>query len=282
MTGSGSPTRNKDRGDKDCSDEDCCHVDCSDSKGSKKKGHGKTILKKLILLRNKLGGKKILVDWNVKGQPTGKYRAMFRSHIGLIVRLEVPITIKNWKTEADNTLRNDIWMEVLTTWDIDEKHRSYVLKAAGDSLKTFRVRLNRWRKKTGANHPPKQYADAITLEEWEEFVHHCTTENCVLKEMASNEASLPRYALYRAARLNKKGEVDNENARQIVEEITFYEQNGGVEENGRDDILAKVLKKPDHPASSENFDMTETYGSYLRRKTDLFVIPIAYQLPCIL
>ncbi|KAK7266575.1 hypothetical protein RIF29_19224 [Crotalaria pallida] len=172
---------------------------------------------------------------------------MFRSHIGLIVRQEVPITIKNWKTEADNTLRNDIWMEVLTTWDIDEKHRSYVLKAAGDSLKTFRVRLNRWRKKTGANHPPKQYADAITLEEWEEFVQHCTNENFVLKEMASNEASLPRYALYRAARLNKKGEVDNENARQIVEEITFYEQNGGVEENGRDDILAKVLKKPEHP-----------------------------------
>ncbi|KAK7291534.1 hypothetical protein RIF29_06759 [Crotalaria pallida] len=175
---------------------------------------------------------------------------MLRSHIGLIVRQEVPITIKNWKTEADNTLRNDIWMEVLTTWDIDEKHRSYVLKAVGDSLKIFRVRLNRWRKKTGANHPPKQYADAITLEEWEEFVQHCTTENFVklsnenkkeasnqrcpsrcsrlgyagleeklLKEMASNEASLPRYALYRAARLNKKGEVDNENARQIVEEI---------------------------------------------------------------
>ncbi|KAK7274488.1 hypothetical protein RIF29_15580 [Crotalaria pallida] len=96
----------------------------------------------------------------------------------------------------------------LTIWDIDEKHRSYVLKAAGDSLKTFRVRLNRWRKKTGANHPPKQYADAITLEKWEEFVQHCTTENFVLKEMASNEASLPRYALYRAARLNKKGEVD--------------------------------------------------------------------------
>ncbi|KAK7256848.1 hypothetical protein RIF29_30385 [Crotalaria pallida] len=177
MTGSGSPTRNKDRGDKDCSDKDCCHVDCSDSKGIKKKGRGKTILKKLILLRNKLGRKEILVDWNVKGQPIGKYRAMFRSHIGLIVRQEVPIRIKNWKTEADYTLRNDIWMEVLTTWDIDEKHRSYVLKAANDSLKTFRVRLNRWRKKTGANHPPKQYADAITLEEWEEFVQRCTTED---------------------------------------------------------------------------------------------------------
>ncbi|KAK7267997.1 hypothetical protein RIF29_20679 [Crotalaria pallida] len=134
------------------------------------------------------------VDWNVKGQPTGKYKAMFRSHIDLIVRQE-------------------------TTWDIDEKHRSYVLKAVGDSLETFKVRLNRWRKKIGANHPPKQYADAITLEEWEEFVQHCTTENFVLKEMASKEASLPRYALYMVARLNKKGEVDNENARQIVEEI---------------------------------------------------------------
>ncbi|KAK7259088.1 hypothetical protein RIF29_24684 [Crotalaria pallida] len=95
------------------------------------------------------------------------------------------------------------------TWDIDETRMTYVLSLAGDSLKTFRVRLNRWRKEKNAMHPPKEYADSISQEEWEEF----------LKETNSQETFLPRYKLYRAARFNKNGEIDNENAREIVRKI---------------------------------------------------------------
>ncbi|KAK7250475.1 hypothetical protein RIF29_32943 [Crotalaria pallida] len=139
----------------------------------KKKGQSeKTLMKKVIILRNKLG--KIPVEWNEKGQPIGQYRSLFRSHIGVIVRQEV--SQANWKYANDET-RSIAWSEVLSTWDIDDTCMAYDLMSVGDSLKTFRVRLNRWRKKTNAMHPPQEHADSISQEEWpwEEFVAYCTT-----------------------------------------------------------------------------------------------------------
>ncbi|KAK7257627.1 hypothetical protein RIF29_31729 [Crotalaria pallida] len=183
----------------------------SPPKEKKKRGQrGKTVLKKVIILRNKLG--KIPVEWNVKGQPVGQYRSLFRSHIGVIVRQEVSITLTNWKDASDET-------RSISPWDIDETRMTYVLSSAGDSLKTFRVRLNRWRKEKNAMHPPKEYADSISQEEWEEFVAYCTSPDFELKETNSQETFLPRYKLYRAARFNKNGEIDNENAHEIVRKI---------------------------------------------------------------
>ncbi|KAK7268313.1 hypothetical protein RIF29_21010 [Crotalaria pallida] len=147
--------------------------DGSISKKTRKRGdHGRTIMKSIIQERSRRNAL-LEVEWNPKGQPINDNTSRFTSYIGLVTRREASILVPDWKDPYHDEAKEEIWQDILNTWNANECHKSFVLSKAGTALNRHRQYLSIHVQNGCVEQPPNKYADIISKEDWLEFVKHC-------------------------------------------------------------------------------------------------------------
>ena len=71
---------------------------------------GITIMSRIIRDRDR--GHIYDLQWNHTDQTTGPNAAKFKSYIGTLVRLHIPITVKTWKNKDLKEGKDKIWSEI--------------------------------------------------------------------------------------------------------------------------------------------------------------------------
>ncbi|KAK9756480.1 hypothetical protein RND81_01G100700 [Saponaria officinalis] len=107
--------------------------------------------------------------------PTGEWRSLFASDIGVIAR-NIRITTEDWSKVPDGQ-KETIWLDVKKKWNIkDEERRKTILTYVGDRFKGFKTYLTSYfvyhtkkSRRTEAVDPLTIYPQ-ITKEDWDEFV----------------------------------------------------------------------------------------------------------------
>ncbi|KAK7243890.1 hypothetical protein RIF29_38703 [Crotalaria pallida] len=239
------------------------------------------------VIRAREMGIKLEVGWNRKGQPIKPNGSKFVSYIGVIARQMVPITCDHWRDAALDVFKNNIWADIQMSFVVDESRQKYVLQKAGDLHRSFRTYLTRHHLRDADGnvneHPPKKYAHIISEDVWRAFVAKRTEDDSFMKvsklnqqraatnrvypyrksrkgyagieqdmllqETGSGLTSIQRHILWKAARVNKEGVIDNENVQQVWDKCVRHEtlSEGEIQDHGRQDILSKVFNGPEHP-----------------------------------
>ncbi|KAK7256073.1 hypothetical protein RIF29_29507 [Crotalaria pallida] len=123
------------------------------------------------------------VEWNVKGQPKNKKGGnTLVTYIGVIVRQMVPITYCNWNDKSLAGLKDIIWQDIISAFDVEEKHKAYT-QFAGKSHRQFRTKAGKFVRDANGNinlKPPKKYANIIREDDWTTFVKKRTEDKSFL------------------------------------------------------------------------------------------------------
>ncbi|KAJ1433728.1 Papain-like cysteine peptidase superfamily [Sesbania bispinosa] len=250
---------------------------------NKKKIRG--ICKMKHVTQSKKAGMKLKIGWNSRGQPIDPNKSTFSYYVGWITRSTVPIIYFDWG-EVPLELKNHIWEQVQESFEVTEEHKNFILSLAGRDARAFRSRL---RKKFLMDddgnlilQPPEKYARLNTVANyWMDFVNQSSTEDFkkeskenaekakrmtlryrrsakgyaqleqdMIASSGSDVTSLPRYVMWKAARLNKNGIIDDEEVQRVVDECENLTQTIPQEKlqtMGKDDILSRALGVPEHP-----------------------------------
>ncbi|KAJ1420456.1 Papain-like cysteine peptidase superfamily [Sesbania bispinosa] len=242
---------------------------------NKKKIRG--ICKMKHVTQSRKAGMKLKIGWNSRGQPIDPNKSTFSYYVGWITRSTVPIIYSDWG-EVPLELKNHIWEQVQESFEVTEEHKNFILSLAGRDARAFRSRL---RKKFLMDddgnlilQPPEKYARLNTVANyWMDFVNQSSTEDFkkeskenaekakrmtlryrrsakgyaqleqdMIASSGSYVTSLPRYAMWKAARLNKNGIIDDEE-----ENLTQTIPQEKLQTMGKDDILSRALGVPEHP-----------------------------------
>ncbi|XP_019195859.1 PREDICTED: uncharacterized protein LOC109189702 [Ipomoea nil] len=137
------------------------------------KKRGATRMQKIIRQRNAFG--KLQVELDGFEPVYGKAGNEFKSYVGLVARINTPITIKEWSDIPEDT-KATIWKEILSTFDIPDTidMKRHWLSYVGDRWKDFKTKLvNKYI--YGQN--PCQTYDFIEQETWNEFYQSHTGES---------------------------------------------------------------------------------------------------------
>ncbi|KAK7256282.1 hypothetical protein RIF29_29723 [Crotalaria pallida] len=144
-----------------------------------------------------------VVEWNPKGQPINDNASRFTSYIGLLTRREASILVPDWKDPYHDEAKEEIWQDILNTWNVNECHKSFVLSKAGTALNRHRHYLSIHVQNGCMEQPPNKYADIISKEDWLEFVKHCN-DAAFLEISAANKVRGSR-AGECPSRISRKG-----------------------------------------------------------------------------
>ncbi|XP_020232980.1 uncharacterized protein LOC109813230 [Cajanus cajan] len=249
-----------------------------------------------------------MVSWNAKGQPIEPGGTIFISYLGSIVRSNIPITCDNWKVSTLSAYKNMVWKDIQLTFNVDVSHKKHVLKVAGKLLRNFRTYLaNCYLKDENGNYldsppiqPPEQYASMITEDVWRKFVAkrmdesfqeiskknkerashsnkypyrasrkgYARLEQEMIKKSGSNVTSVPRQELWKNARVNKAGEIENENVQQVWDKCELLSQSIHPEDitDARSDILSQALCVPEYPGRVRGVGFGVTHKDYFPPK----------------
>ena len=84
---------------------------------------------------------RIEVSFDAKGQPLGKEGDALQSWIGVLAREHIPIWISDFRS-ADLAQRKErVWIEIATSFTVDESFKKQALKSCAESAKNFRYDL---------------------------------------------------------------------------------------------------------------------------------------------
>ncbi|GMN61564.1 hypothetical protein TIFTF001_030635 [Ficus carica] len=242
-----------------------------------------TIMTRVHQVRTR--GQRIEVSFDAKGQPLGKSGDELQSWIGVLAREHIPIWISDFRN-ADLAPRKElVWMEVVTSFTVDESHKRQVLKSCGESAKGFRYDLyqafvrDHIDEENVCQRPPKVVHNypTITQEDWEKFIQYRRTpEFKRLSEQGSEIRKKSKYGstggrdgyrkrdqahfektgkyaeLYERwldMRVKPDGQFKKEefkNIAETIEDITQQEAQGSFESVGTEDILTKALGNTKH------------------------------------
>ncbi|KAK7308273.1 hypothetical protein VNO77_41875 [Canavalia gladiata] len=95
-------------------------------------------------------------------------------------------------------------------------------------------------------------------------------EQKMLQETGSNATSIPRHILWKAARVNKKGVIDNEKVAEVWAHYESLSQLESQELNPHEDILAKALNVPEYPGRVRGVGQPHRLRYYSMYTTYLF------------
>ncbi|GMN21458.1 hypothetical protein TIFTF001_051126 [Ficus carica] len=140
-----------------------------------------TLLKRVHVVRTR--GERIQVSFDAKGQPIGKEGDELQSWIGVLAREHIPIWIADFRSADLEPRKEQVWLEVVTSFTVDESHKKQVLKSCGESAKCFRYDLYQafvrdhiddesvWQRpaKVVKNYP------TISQDDWERFITYRRT-----------------------------------------------------------------------------------------------------------
>ncbi|CAI8608810.1 unnamed protein product [Vicia faba] len=246
--------------------------------------HGVTRLQKIH--KAKSNGKRIEVQWNSRGQPIKHNSKTFASFIGVTIRRLVPIRLDNWSAkknkEAVGVYKQNIWDEIEKAFIIGEEHRAFVYREAGKLHRAFKTKMARSYLKDSkggfVKHRPAKYSFCIKQDDWDKFVaQHMTAKfqkvsdenreralnpqhpyrksclGCACLEAYMVEESevgeINRSQVWKAARVNKSGVIDNENVQRVVDQCEKLTEALSEEERqdlGPTNILFEALNFPNY------------------------------------
>ncbi|GMN21530.1 hypothetical protein TIFTF001_050145 [Ficus carica] len=242
-----------------------------------------TLLKKVHVVRTR--GERIQVSFDAKGQPIGKEGDELQSWIGVLAREHIPIWIADFRSADLEPRKEQVWLEVVTSFTVDESHKKQVLKSCGESAKCFRYDLYQafvrdhiddesvWQRpaKVVNNYP------TISQDDWERFITYRRTvdfkrlsDQGIERRKKSKYGSTTgrdgyrkrdqeifektgsyadRHVIWRDTRIKPNGEYKNPSIKIIgdqINELTQQDTQGSFESVGTEDILTKSLGNPEH------------------------------------
>ncbi|GMN25270.1 hypothetical protein TIFTF001_043874 [Ficus carica] len=181
--------------------------------------------------------------------------------------------------------KEQVWLEVVTSFTVDESHKKQVLKSCGESAKCFRYDLYQafvrdhiddesvWQRpaKVVNNYP------TISQDDWERFITYRRTgdfkrlsDQGIERRKKSKYGSTTgrdgyrkrdqeifektgsyadRHVIWRDTRIKPDGEYKNPSIKIIadqIDELTQQDTQGSFESVGTEDILTKSLGNPEH------------------------------------
>ncbi|GMN66768.1 hypothetical protein TIFTF001_035830 [Ficus carica] len=89
-----------------------------------------TLLKSVHVVRTR--GERIQVSFDSKGQPIGKEGDELQSWIGVLAREHIPIWIADFRSADLESRKERVWLEVVTSFTVDESNKKQVLKSCGE------------------------------------------------------------------------------------------------------------------------------------------------------
>ncbi|GMN69968.1 hypothetical protein TIFTF001_039013 [Ficus carica] len=242
-----------------------------------------TLLKRVHVVRTR--GERIQVSFDAKGQPIGKEGDELQSWIGVLAREHIPIWIADFRSADLEPRKEQVWLEVVTSFTVDESHKKQVLKSCGESAKCFRYDLYQafvrdhiddesvWQRpaKVVNNYP------TISQDDWERFITYRRTgdfkrlsDQGIERWKKSKYGSTTgrdgyrkrdqeifektgsytdRHVIWRDTRIKPDGEYKNPSIKIIgdqIDELTQQDTQGSFESVGTEDILTKSLGNPEH------------------------------------
>ncbi|GMN33445.1 hypothetical protein TIFTF001_041893 [Ficus carica] len=242
-----------------------------------------TLLKRVHVVRTR--GERIQVSFDAKGQPIGKEGDELQSWIGVLAREHIPIWIADFRSADLEPRKEQVWLEVVTSFTVDESHKKQVLKSCGESAKCFRYDLYQafvrdhiddesvWQRpaKVVNNYP------TISQDDWERFITYRRTgdfkrlsDQGIERRKKSKYGSTTgrdgyrkrdqelfektgsyadRHVIWRDTRIKPDGEYKNPSIKIIgdqIDELTQQDTQGSFESVGTEDILTKSLGNPEH------------------------------------
>ncbi|KAL2903961.1 putative NAD kinase 1, partial [Bienertia sinuspersici] len=239
---------------------------------------GRTVL--AVVGKAILSGVKIPVEWNHNKVLVGENRATFVTYIGVVTRERVNINYREWEDVPKEVL-DELYNFITRGFIVPEERRNYVLGRASIRWRAFKARLRKdWMYDTkGANKhviikkPPSMYP-FITQNDWNKFIETYTDDKFkelsdknrerakkVLQDIEeANELQkqgvqvrdVPRHLVWiRAHSKQKNGAITFDNPvdfeiAQTIKALEAQQFQGEIDASGRNDILARALKTPEH------------------------------------
>ncbi|GMN20015.1 hypothetical protein TIFTF001_042968 [Ficus carica] len=149
-------------------------------------------------------GERFEVSFDSKEQPKGKEGNELQSWIGVHAREHIPIWISDFRSADLAPRKERVWMEVVTSFTVEDLFKKKVLKSCGESAKGFRYDLYQafvrdhfdeetmWQRlrKVVQNYP------TISQDDWERFIaYQRTAEFKRLSEQGSEIRKKSKYRL---------------------------------------------------------------------------------------
>ncbi|GMN66800.1 hypothetical protein TIFTF001_035864 [Ficus carica] len=205
-------------------------------------------------------GERIEVSFDGKGQPLGKAGDELQSWIGVLAREHIPIWISDFRS-ADLAPRKEIvWMEVVTSFTVDESYKRCVLKSCGESAKGFRYDLyqafvrdhiddENYRRTPEFKRLSEQGSE---IRKKSKYGSTGGRDGYRKRDQAHFEKTgkyAERYESWLDMRVNPDGGLKKEEFKPIaenIEEFTQQETQGSFESVGTEDILTKALGNAEH------------------------------------
>uniref|UniRef100_A0A803NAG0 DUF4216 domain-containing protein n=1 Tax=Chenopodium quinoa TaxID=63459 RepID=A0A803NAG0_CHEQI len=184
-------------------------------------------------------GTKIPLQWNHRKLPCGDHKATFATYIGVVARQR-------------------------KAFIVPEDRRGYVLKQASKRWRAFKFRLRKefmYESDEEGNitdviiwTPPQLYP-WITIDDWKMFVETYTHLNFKAKELQEQGvqvADVPRHLVWIEAHSREEKGIlkfdspPNLEIAQAIKALEAQHNQGKIDATGRNDILARALKTPEH------------------------------------
>ncbi|KAK7251452.1 hypothetical protein RIF29_34664 [Crotalaria pallida] len=133
----------------------------------------------------------------------------------------VSVTYDNWHDKALSGLKDIIWQDIISAFDVEEEHNTYILQSAGRSHRQFRTDAGKYVRDAEGNinlKPPKKYENIIHEADWIAFVKKRTEDEKFLldrPETNPNVKMIDLEILWVDARKNKAGIIDNPNVQEV-------------------------------------------------------------------
>ncbi|KAL0548993.1 hypothetical protein IC582_013472 [Cucumis melo] len=155
-------------------------------------------------------GERKLVEYNEDGVPIGENGAKLNSFIRSCVHYHIPIIYATW-IDVLAELKEKIYTIVEAAFIIDNRSRKSILKTARTAFRQFKHWLTKKyilpfkNKPELLKRPPYMYS-YIDQKQWKEF-----------KNIPSEESELDLASMWKKARVDKKGQYDNEDVQEVDE-----------------------------------------------------------------
>uniref|UniRef100_A0A803PVM9 Uncharacterized protein n=1 Tax=Cannabis sativa TaxID=3483 RepID=A0A803PVM9_CANSA len=148
--------------------------------------------KQIDITKMKRKGKKMKVEYNNFGQCWGKGVTAYVTRLGAWMQLNIPLRDISWP-KVDEELKNILWNEIKTEFDLPEEARRKTILKARDIWRDWKNTLAKdiYEFKDAVPHllekPPRLYEDIIDEKEWKEFVASSLSPNWAAKRKKAQE-----------------------------------------------------------------------------------------------
>ncbi|GMN40409.1 hypothetical protein TIFTF001_009631 [Ficus carica] len=209
-----------------------------------------TLLKRVHVVRTR--GERIQVSFDAKGQPIGKEGDELQSWIGVLAREHIPIWIADFRSADLEPRKEQVWLEVVTSFTVDESHKKQVLKSCGESAKCFRYDLYQAFVRDHIDDESRLSDQGIERRKKSKYGSTTGRDGYRKRDQEIFEKTgsyADRHVIWRDMRIKPDGEYKNPSIKIIgdqIDELTQQDTQGSFESVGTEDILTKSLGNPEH------------------------------------